>query len=477
MQHAEQEERERRFKLALRAGVPVLLLVVLIFYTSFSKDGFVQLSLEHAMLIGGLLFITVYFIYFLLEVGIKETLIDQVSGGYTRESLIRRLKIDQPQTVAFVVINNLSTIDDNYGADSANRILHTIVTRIHHYAHQYDIEKLWVGRYSGAEFVIAVDHKNTKTKEFLRQFIQENQTIDTVEIEYLFAVINNTVNITPDKIITLLQDQIKAIETKKIDANETEVKDTTELSQLEQSIIKSLKNEQISFYFRPLLNIKKNCIDTYEIAVKLRTESGDEILPRDYLPVVNRLGLGRAYDLLVFKHTVDTALLTDSHISFSFNISPFSLRDKDFFDTIFNIVEEKDVDPNRMIFEIYERKTHHDLSSYLKTLSRIRAKGIRICIDNFGSSNASMEYMKHFKFDMIQFDRDFATQLNNPNNLSILKSMIKMSRELQIETVAKWVDKDDQKQILIDLGIDYIQGFGVAKQLSEYELIEQYNQT
>jgi EAL domain-containing protein (putative c-di-GMP-specific phosphodiesterase class I) len=86
-----------------------------------------------------------------------------------------------------------------------------------------------------------------------------------------------------------------------------------------------------------------------------------------------------------------------------------------------------------------------------------------------------MEYMKHFKFDVVQFDRDFVTQLDDKNTLSILKLLVDMSKELGITTVAKWVDKESQKNILKNIDIDYVQGFGVGKQLTEYELIKQYN--
>jgi EAL domain-containing protein (putative c-di-GMP-specific phosphodiesterase class I) len=87
-----------------------------------------------------------------------------------------------------------------------------------------------------------------------------------------------------------------------------------------------------------------------------------------------------------------------------------------------------------------------------------------------------MEYMKYFKFDRVQFDRDFVTRLDDPNSLSIFKSLIEMSKSLQITTVAKWVDKESQKQRLAELGIDYLQGFGIGKQLTEKQLIQHYNQ-
>jgi EAL domain-containing protein (putative c-di-GMP-specific phosphodiesterase class I) len=199
------------------------------------------------------------------------------------------------------------------------------------------------------------------------------------------------------------------------------------------------------------------------------------ILPRVYLPIINRLGLGRDYDLLLLQHIVDILPLIEENISFSFNLSPFSLRNENFQEKFFTYLEKRKIDPSRLIIELYERKTHHDLSGYLKTLNKFRAKGIRIAIDNFGSSNASMEYMKNFHFDLVQFDRDYVTKLDDANTYAMLNSMVTMSKNLNIITVAKWVDKDEQKSKLKALGIDYMQGFGISKPLTETTLIERYN--
>jgi EAL domain-containing protein (putative c-di-GMP-specific phosphodiesterase class I) len=179
--------------------------------------------------------------------------------------------------------------------------------------------------------------------------------------------------------------------------------------------------------------------------------------------------------MALVEHIVDLLPLVDETISFSFNLSPFSLRDEHFQEKFFTLLKENEISTSRLIIELYERKTHHDLSSYLKTLNKFRAQGIRIAIDNFGSSNASMEYMKHFNFDLVQFDRDYVTKLEDANTRAMLGSLVTMSKELNITTVAKWVDNPAQKSELKTMGIDYLQGFGISKPISERKLIDTYN--
>ena len=83
--------------------------------------------------------------------------------------------------------------------------------------------------------------------------------------------------------------------------------------------------------------------------------------------------------------------------------------------------------------------------------------------------------MKHFKFDMVQFDRDYVTNLDNHTTYAMLHSLVKMSKDLNVQTVAKWVNNDEQKKKLHTLGIHYMQGFGVSKVITENELINRYN--
>jgi len=247
------------------------------------------------------------------------------------------------------------------------------------------------------------------------------------------------------------------------------------VSTLEQAVRESVESKKLIFLFRPLLSTQSNRIEIYEISVKLKSETLGDILPRDFLPVVNRLGLGRTYDFAIIEHLVMLLPLIDEEISFTFNISPFSLRNREFQHQIFTFLDKSDIDTSRLIIELYERKTHHDLSQYFQTLNYIRTKGIRIAIDNFGSSNASMEYMKHFRFDMVQFDRDYVGKLDDRNSYEMLHSLIEMSKRLGIKTIAKWVDKEAQKEKLKALGIDYMQGFGIGKFISEKALITRYN--
>jgi len=472
---SERQERERRFKLALRAGIPIIFLISLVLYSIFFKDSAMEFNIENSILMGAILFITVYFIYFLMELSIQETLIDQATQGYNEKAFIAQLQTYKPKTLIILIIKNLSTISENYSTEDVDILLYTIIHKLNQELNKAGFSKALIARRYGAEFLISISKSTENIENVFEDFIAQNKIINEIELNYNFAVITN-ISEDLEKDIVYLKDLIASQYESSTKNNNTHVvQDAKEVSETEQCIITSLKNKDLLLSFRPLLNTLTDKIDIYEISVKLKSPEYTNILPRIYLPIINRLGLGRDYDLTLFQHVVDLLPLIDDHISLSFNLSPFSLRDEHFQKNFFSYLETSKVNPHRLIIELYERKTHHDLRGYLKTLNKFRAKGIRIAIDNFGSSNASMEYMKHFNFDIVQFDRDYVTKLDDANTHAMLSSMVTMSKELHITTVAKWVDKESQKNTLKSLGIDYLQGFGISKPISEQKLIDTYN--
>ncbi|MEA2048741.1 MAG: GGDEF domain-containing protein [Campylobacterota bacterium] len=472
MLFSEKAERGRRFTLALRAGIPVLLLVFLVFITTIYKGNHLDFKLEDGLLLAAITFITIYFIYFLMDLSVEETLIDQTTGVFNKKTFIKKLEENTPQAIACLSIQNLSSLNENYSADQIDSVLYAISKKLNLAFRQNGIPNLLMGRDRGSEFLIALNDNTIHIETILETMRKENSRIDNIEIEYKYAIITDT-NKDFEKIILQLRDLIASQDENEPHSNPTN--SAQDLSELEQCVIRSIQNRKLLLSFRPLLNTQSNSIDTYEIAVKLNSNLQKTILPRVFLPIVNRLGLGREYDFTLIQHIIDLLPLINDRASFIFNLSPFSLRDPSFQEKVFNYLEEKKVNPSRLIIQLYERKTHHDLSGYLKTLKKFRSHGIRICIDNFGSSHASMKYMKHFKFDMVQFDRDYVTHLDDDTSYAMLHSLIEMSKDLHVKTIAKWVDTPIQEEKLKILGIDYLQGFGISDPIEEETLIEKHN--
>ncbi|MEA2029567.1 MAG: EAL domain-containing protein, partial [Campylobacterota bacterium] len=361
----------------------------------------------------------------------------------------------------------------NYGMEKINSVLRDIIQALDIFLTQHGVTNTIIGRYTGTKFLIALNRDTKEIENILESFIQKYHEVADLEVDYIFSVVSSSQDHNKD--FSFLIDSVTQNFDKQKESSKVIIKDSQKEQELEEMLKDALYNRFLSFTFRPLLNSSSQEVDIYTVSPKMILRDSRELLPREYLPIVNRLGLGQIYDLAFIRQVVNTASLIDDSISLSFNISPFSLRDRGFLKNVFEIIEQEQVDPTRMIIEIYEKNTHHNLESYLKTLEYIRSKGVRISMDNFGSSNSSFDYIKYFQFDMVQFDRDFVRRIDNSKSLALFTSLLKMCKELGITTIAKWVDEESQKEKLDKLGVDYMQGFGIKKPISKKELMIQHN--
>jgi EAL domain-containing protein (putative c-di-GMP-specific phosphodiesterase class I)/GGDEF domain-containing protein len=469
------EERARHFRMALRIGIPLLLFIFVLAYAVFFHEVKITFNTGTVVLFAAMVFVIVYFIYFSLELSRKETLLDRVTGGYHYGSFVDRVFRDRPRTLAAAQISNLSVINETFGVRKADSLLKTLVEAMDREVLQKFSKRGWIGRKNGAEFLLAIDEEPEIIEKELEKFFNAHPQLEDVEVDFVFAVIRNNID-DPEKAIEQLRDLLVQKEWCDSVIDEPTVSDARKLSQEEQSVVDALERKDLFLLFRPLKNLHTGKVDIYEIGIKMRGDEGKLIAPRDFLPIINRHDLGEIYDLLIVERVLEYARLVDDSISLSFNLSPFSLRKSAFLEEFYRLLGVSEIDPHRLIVELYERKSHHRLEEYLKRLKVLKRWGIRLCLDNFGSSNASMEYIRHFPFDMIQFDREYTFDLENGKNLSMLRSFVTMAQEMGMLTGAKWVDDQRKISIFQDLGVDYIQGFAAGKILKEDEFVRVHNQ-
>ena len=468
------EERARHFRMALRIGIPLLLFIFVLAYAVFFHEVEITFNTGTVAIFVAMVFVIIYFIYFSLELSRKETLLDRVTGGYHYGSFIDRVFRDRPRTLAAAQISNLSVINETFGVRKADSLLKVMVDAMDLEVLQKFRKRGWIGRKNGAEFLLAIDEDPEVVEKELERFFNAHPQLGGVEVDFVFAVIRNNID-DPEKAIEQLRDLLVQKERCGDVIKEVSVSDARRLSQAEQSVVDALQRKDLFLLFRPLRNLHTGKTDIYEIAVKMRAEDGTTIAPRDFLPIINRHDLGEVYDLLIVERVLEHARLVDTSVSLSFNLSPFSLRKSSFLEAFRQRLEASEVDPPRLIVELYERKSHHRLEEYLKRLKVLKRWGIRLCLDNFGSSNASMEYLRHFPFDMIEFDREYTFDLEQGKNLSMLRSFVTMAHDMGMLTGAKWVDDRRKIEILKGLGVDYIQGFAAGKVLREDDFVRLYN--
>ncbi len=473
MLQSTREERSRQFKMALRIALPTLLFIFALAYGVFFREKPIDFSFHNIVLMSAITFVIVYFIFFALELSRKETLLDRVTGGFHYDAFIHRVYKKKPEFLAVIQIENLSEINENFGVAKTDHLLHSLVNYLNeNLLSKLDKEAL-IGRKMGTEILIALDTDSKNIDTMFSDFTQKYKEIDGIEVELAYAVIHYNID-DLEKSLEQLRNLVIRKDCLLENYSKIPVIDAKGISEKEQMIIKALHSGGIFLNFRPLLNLTTGKKRLYEVGVKMRGEEGI-ISPREFLPVINRHDLGEEYDLLIFSKILEIASLVDEDISFSFNLSPYSLRKESFIQTCFKKLDNSNILANRLIIELYERRKYRSLDIYLDRLKQFKQKGIRLCLDNFGASNASMDYLRTFPFDMIQFDRDYTKEIDTTKGYSIVQSFVTMAKEMNMQTVAKWVDTPQKIEIFKSIGVDYIQGYSAGRVMGESEFLRYHN--
>jgi len=146
------------------------------------------------------------------------------------------------------------------------------------------------------------------------------------------------------------------------------------------------------------------------------------------------------------------------------NLSPKALIVGEFVVRVHRLAMEFDIEPSRIVFEITERETVSNLSLLEKFVLDIKLQGFSFAIDDFGSGYSSFQYIKRFPVDYIKIEGEFIrNMLNDEMYLAFIKSIVTLAQELNIKTIAEYVEDGEILAAVSALGIDYAQGYHISR--------------
>jgi EAL domain-containing protein (putative c-di-GMP-specific phosphodiesterase class I) len=144
----------------------------------------------------------------------------------------------------------------------------------------------------------------------------------------------------------------------------------------------------------------------------------------------------------------------------SVNLSACQLRQADLINRIGRILTETGLKPEYLELEITESVLMVDIQSTLQILTAIREKGITLAMDDFGTGYSSLSYLKLFPLDYVKIDRSFVRDMTqNPNDAALVRTIIAMTENLNLHSVAEGVETAEQLALLRHYGCEVVQGF------------------
>lgn len=205
-----------------------------------------------------------------------------------------------------------------------------------------------------------------------------------------------------------------------------------------------------------------------ELLIRMTHEDGSLISPSAFLPSAERFNLASRIDRWVLSHAIDWVAENSSKsdiATISLNLSGQSVGDRSFHLHALKLLDQAGEDIcTRLCFEITETAAITNLADASSFIEKVREKKVRVALDDFGAGASSFGYLKRFPVDYLKIDGQFIRDLiDDPLNDATVRCFVEVARVLGIQTIAEYVGDEEVMAKLMEIGVDFGQGFHLHK--------------
>jgi len=240
---------------------------------------------------------------------------------------------------------------------------------------------------------------------------------------------------------------------------------------LEKNLKIALQKNQFEAFYQPQIDTSTGEIIGAEALIRWNSPELGFVSPADFIPVAEQTKLIIKIDLWMMRETMNQLMdFQKSGIDIkklSLNISAKQLESKEMISDLKTILQETGFDASKLELEITEREMMANPEATILILNEIKKLGISISIDDFGTGHSSLAYIKRLPIDKLKIDKSFVDELpHDKEDVAIVRSVISIAKNLQIDIIAGGVETQEQKDFLLLEGCPKIQGYFYSKPLN-----------
>lgn len=371
--------------------------------------------------------------------------------------------------LAVLDIDDFKHVNDTMGHVSGDKLLSSIASRLRSLSRH----KYVVSRFGGDEFVvflplIADEEDLHETMNAVSDTLCGTYIIDGHK---LFVGISGGVAMAPvegAKIEDLhIQADLALYEAKRRDKDRwcqfesTMDQDYQQRQRLKVDLREAIRNEEMSLVYQPMFTPDGTRIAGAEALSRWCHKDLGPVSPAVYIPLAEEMGIVGELTRSVVDLAVRDCAGWHGSLFVSINLSARDLADYEIVSIIADALDRHGLAPERLQLEVTESGLMDDLDTTCEILAELRAMGMIIAIDDFGTGYSSLSYLDMLPLHKVKIDRSFVSNLTeDPRKLKLLRGVVNLSRELELDLVVEGVETEDQLRLIQENGCaDLIQGY------------------
>ena len=385
---------------------------------------------------------------------------------------------DEHPTLFFVDLDRFKNINDSLGHAAGDEVLVTVARRLVNAVP----EGATVARFSGDEYVVLdTTAKSTggamavaeRLLAVFREPLALSQGDVFVTASIGVAAISATSSTSPEDLVRHADTAM--YRAKDAGRNCVAVYDESMHERVahrlavETALYRALDRRELRLFHQPILDLQSGDVVGFEALMRWQQADGTIVSPAEFIPIAEDTGTiipigswALLEALTQLRHWIDDGVCSPS-ATMSVNVSPRQLADSSFPSIVSEALTRSSVPPQLLWLEVTESVMITEPELALSTLRRLRSLGVRVALDDFGTGYSSLSLLQKFPLQRIKIDRAFVQGVaDNPNDRSLVRTIVAMGRSLGLDIVAEGVESVHQLQVLSDLGCNKAQGYLIS---------------
>jgi EAL domain-containing protein (putative c-di-GMP-specific phosphodiesterase class I) len=247
---------------------------------------------------------------------------------------------------------------------------------------------------------------------------------------------------------------------------------------MEQELHEATQSNQFVVFYQPQVNSADGKLIGLEALLRWQHPRRGLLMPAQFLPLAEERQLMK----LIGDWVLNSVATTLSHwrsegmkiVPISINLSSQQFEARDFIPKLTAVLKRYDISAGWLELELTERMLMEEVSLVREHLAQLRALGVRVAVDDFGTGFSSLAHLKQYALDRLKIDQSFVRDLPDAaDSVAITKAIVQMAHSLGISVIAEGVESEVQRQFLVSVGCDQQQGylFGKAVPAAQIDIL------